>query len=654
MRRSFLLIIDNADNPGIDYAIFFPSGNHGNIIMTTRNPQCRNYGTIGCEEDHLDLQDATSLLFQAARIPESSREDRQEAAEKVVNALGSHTLAIIQAGASIKLGFCSLDRYPILFKEQEEQLLKYCPRQDSSTYGSVYKTFEISAYHLESSPDQSAADALSLLQTLGFIHFQEIPESMFSRARKDAIAIRKYIRKNGPLNEIYQLSDRQISRLPLLMMLESDTATDPFPWHWREVLNLLESYSLIKISGIGESRSFSMHPLAHTWTRIRHGSASRKEGWRAAGSVIALSIRGDNYDISHEKLRSHVGAYLDHPIFEYLAEMTELEICQTHYQMCRFVLHLHDVSKLRSLLQMLETFQTWTGACGESGLQVKILTAHCLIEEGQHEEAIELLKRLVEADRSDNSYSKGLLGSAYMASRQYKKAVTLLEHVIKMQGKTDAPENETFLWSQHELGRAYTENKQFERAVTLLEHVVEVRKKTLVPPHRDRLTSQHMLGVACRDTEQFEKAVEILRLVLKIERTILDVKDPRLLSTKHELAVAYVGMGDGYYERAAELLKQVVSIGERTSAPDDPRLLASEHYLATAYIGMGKGHYGKAAELLKHIVKMDEKMLAPDDSEPLKTQRLLKKANGLIEAEKDAEKDAESTSASRVAVRSSA
>ena len=615
--------------------MFFPSGDDGHVIMTTRNPQCRDLGTIGCEEDldHLDLQDATSLLFQAARTPESIREDQQEAAEKVVHALGSHTLAIIQAGASIRLGLCSLERFPILFKEQEEQLLKYCPRQDQSTYGSVYQTFEISASHLETSPDPSAADALSLLQILAFVHFQEIPELMFSRARKEAIAIREDLTRYGSRNEIYMLSDLQISRLPLFMRQENDNALDVYKWRWRETLKLLESFSLIKISGFSEDLSFSMHPLAHTWIRIRHGSASLKEGWRAAGSVIALSMHSSDYDIFHEKLRSHVRAYIDYPIFEYLAEMTELEICQTHYRICWFVHDLEDTSKLRSLIRMLETFQTWTGASGESGLQVKTLTASCLMKEGQHEEAIELLERLVEADRSDNSYAhfrKGKLASAYMASNQYQKGATLFEHMAQ----TDAPENVTLLWYQHELAKTGIGNKPFERTVTPLEHIVEIKKKTMVPTHRNLLASQYALGLTYTGAGQYEKAAEILRQELEIERTILDAKHPKLLETKHQLAVAYTWMGDGYVGRAAGLLEQVVEIEEETLASDDLELLTSQCDLARAYIGMGKDHFEKAAEILEYVVGKEEKTLAPDAIELLASRQCLEEVNGLIEAEK--------------------
>lgn len=537
-RQSWLLIIDNADNPKIDYAAFFPSGNRGNIILTTRNSQCRDHETIGFEDlDHLDLQDATSLFFKAAAIAESRREEDQKAAEKVVQALGYHTLAIVQAGAFIKHRRYSLKQYPILLKEQEEQLLKYRPEQVQSTYGSVFATFEISATHLESSPDQTAMDALSLLQILGFIHFQEIPELMFFRAWEEAIAIRKDIGVNGPRDEIFQLSELQISRLPLFMMQRNDIAKDPFLWRWRETLNLLESYSIISIGGSQENLSFSMHPLAHAWTRVRHGLASRKEGWRAAGSVIALSMRELSYNMFHEKLRSHVGSYLDHPIDEYMAGMMELETCQTQSNICYLIFHVHAAPKLRFLLQILQTFEAWTGASGESRLHVQTLTARCLMGEGEHGKAVELLEQLVKHDRSHSIYAQCVLAEAYMASKQHQNAVTLLKDIVEIRKRTQVPEDARLLWSQYELGRAYIGTTQFERAAKLLEQVVERRKRTLVPTH------------------------------------------PDLLASQHELAIAYIGMGSGHYGKAAELLKHVIKIRGETLASDDPRLLWSQQWL---------------------------------------------------------------------------
>ena len=499
-RHSWLLVIDNAGNHEIDYAAFFPSGNKGSIILTTRNPQCREHATVGCEDlDHLDLQDAQSLLFKAAGMTTSLCEDSQKAAGKVVQALSFHTLAVIQAGAYIRLRFCSLEEYPAHFRQQEERLLKYHPKQARSAYGSVFATFEISASHLQLSKNECAADALSLLQILGFIHFQEIPELIFVRAREEAIAIRKFVTREGPRNEISELSNLQTSRLPPFMMLENDTGTDPssWRWRWRETLNLLESYSIIKIVGSGENLSFSMHhPLAHTWARIRHSLASQEEGWRTAGSIIALSMCGANYDMFHEKLRSHVTAYLNYLNSEYFANTTELEICQTQFRICCLLSHLHDTSKLRFLLDALEKFEAWTGAHRDSGQGVQCLTASCLIREGHPHKAITLLERHLDAGQVTQPHIHQILAIAYRKNKQYQKAISLLEHIIRIEEGSEQTDNARVLASKHELALAYLDDGHCEKAVTLFEQLVEIESESLAPAHRDRLATIHNLGLA--------------------------------------------------------------------------------------------------------------------------------------------------------------
>ena len=603
--------------------------------MTTRNPQCRDHATVGCENlDHLDTQDARLLLFKAAEIHASSYKDKKEAAEKVIQALGFHTLAIIQAGAYIKLRFCSLEEYPAHFRKQEERLIKYHSRQARSVYGSVFATFEISATQMELSRDQSATDALDLLQILGFIHFEDVPELMFSRARKEAIHIHKSINRDGPRDEIYQLSELQTCRLPLLMIQDNDNAVDIFQGRWRESLSLLESYSLIKIGGNIEELSFSMHPLAHTWSRIRLGLAVRKHTRLAAGSIIALSMRGVHYDMFYEKLRSHVEFYLDRLHVEYMADMSGLEFFQTHFHVCWLLIHLHDTPKLRSLLDMLETFKARTGASGISSSQVQYqeIIAICLVEEGKPKEAVELLERLVESGPYDDYNPHASLARAYMATKQHQRAIDLLKHAVNIH----TPESANLLLLQINLGEAYYDTRQFERAAMLFEQVVKTTQKTLVPTHPSRLLSEKMLGEAYIETHQPKKAADILQQVVVKRRKILNDTDGCLLNTQHSLAVAYLRMGNDHCGRAAELLEQLVRIYKEIRTPYDHELLISQYNLALAYIRMGNGHYEKAAEPFEQLVEMRQITLAPEDPYRLDSEQLLEEIYGSIEAENNA------------------
>ena len=58
--HSWLLFLDNADDPAVDYSQYFPPGSRGTVVLTSRNADCgRAYGRDHCEElACLDWSDA--------------------------------------------------------------------------------------------------------------------------------------------------------------------------------------------------------------------------------------------------------------------------------------------------------------------------------------------------------------------------------------------------------------------------------------------------------------------------------------------------------------------------------------------------------------------------------------------------------------------
>ena len=133
--------------------------------------------------------DAQHLLLQAAEIPMELWVSYGAAALAIVNILGSHPLALIQAGVYIARGHCRLNEYLNVFQRQRRRLLQFHPVQAQSRYGHVYATFEASAYILEESPDEAASDALDLLRILSMLSPSGLPIDFFESAWKGARAV---------------------------------------------------------------------------------------------------------------------------------------------------------------------------------------------------------------------------------------------------------------------------------------------------------------------------------------------------------------------------------------------------------------------------------------------------------------------------------
>jgi hypothetical protein len=56
----------------MDVSEFFPAGNRGSILVTTRNPDCKIHATVGsCEFGEIDLEEVVTLFLRAAGVEET-------------------------------------------------------------------------------------------------------------------------------------------------------------------------------------------------------------------------------------------------------------------------------------------------------------------------------------------------------------------------------------------------------------------------------------------------------------------------------------------------------------------------------------------------------------------------------------------------------
>jgi hypothetical protein len=64
--EDWLLFYDNADDPKINLNQFLPRCNHGNIIITSRNPELCVYAGAHSAVSDMDETDAVALLLKSA------------------------------------------------------------------------------------------------------------------------------------------------------------------------------------------------------------------------------------------------------------------------------------------------------------------------------------------------------------------------------------------------------------------------------------------------------------------------------------------------------------------------------------------------------------------------------------------------------------
>ncbi|KAJ7115735.1 hypothetical protein C8R44DRAFT_628496, partial [Mycena epipterygia] len=166
----WLMVFNNADDIHLNLVKFFPSGSHGNILVTSRNPDLRQHAQGDHRVGQMDCQDSINLLLATARYDKTPETVR--IATQIVQKLHCLPLAVAQAGAYISSSR-ALHKYLELYENTVKriQLLKQSPQQSEYKW-SVYATWQMSFEKLSSR-------AAQLLQLCSFMHHDGITEEIF-------------------------------------------------------------------------------------------------------------------------------------------------------------------------------------------------------------------------------------------------------------------------------------------------------------------------------------------------------------------------------------------------------------------------------------------------------------------------------------------
>jgi len=441
--EQWLLIFDNADDPSIDISRYFPVGSRGTILVATRNPDCKVHQTVGSYEfAGMGVEEAVDLLLKTIGTDDLSLDTLRDTARNVVTTLGNLALAIIQAGAAIRQNLCRIEDYCDMYRRRRQELLSRAPAQASSDYRyTVYTTWEVSVNMIEGISSEVASHALELLRLFSFFHFDGISEEIFRRAWKNTT--REVCSDWTALNQVGWLCED---------IFEWD------PYHVREAVTLLSSFSLIKVDG--STNNVSMHPLVHTWACDRLGIAEQKKWLLTTALMLAASIswgeRTSDYSF-RRSLVSHVTTCLTFLTPETLFAIGEGE--EERLEIARKFIRVFD-------------------------------------ENGQWQDAVELEKKVLEANKRtlgeehpDTLLSMGNLASSYSNLGRRQDAVELREKVLEAWKRTLGEEHPDTLLSMGNLASSYSNLGRRQDAVELEEKVLEARKRTLGEEHPDTLLS---------------------------------------------------------------------------------------------------------------------------------------------------------------------
>ena len=558
----WLLILDNADDPSLDISQFFPLGNRGTIIITSRNSECKCHAPLSSRElREMETDEAITLLLRCGDLP-SEDQNMRDLALPIVHTLGHLALAVSHAGASIRQKTCSLEDYLDMYKRYPKKLLSSRPVQAGLDYRhTVYTTWGISVDSIKqlasNAPDSPASNALELLTLFGFCHFDNITEDIFRSA----------------WDNLYLTEDFPWWASNLLGMIRDPRLSDWDSLGFKEAIQLLSSYSLIHVSGV-ENR-ISLHPLVHSWIRDSLDEEMLMKWWNITISTLALASRnGSSYHLQRQlrvHLRHCIGVRkIDDLLLEDDDPLDRVEIA---FQ----IIEVYSDPPWKNAVMLSErALEYSTKLLGNECYSTYLLLcqlARCFNHLSEFQKASDVLQDKVDVSIQlfgpTGNLTLHIMGQLYWAYRflgRKQEALRLAERLLAICAESLDKSDDRYPLALKHLALAYSDLDRNEEAVDLLEKVLAKWKEVYGEEDIDVLDLEFNLAVVSSHSGQFQAALEMFQSTLKKHLKVYGEEHAKTLSILHCTAIVYGNIDQP--EEGIPLVVKALEVGSRTGLED--------------------------------------------------------------------------------------
>jgi tetratricopeptide (TPR) repeat protein len=644
----WLLVVDNVDADELQLESLLPAGSKGSILVTSRNPAHKSYGTAG--DGYLELlpmekQEADQLILKAAKEPTPWPKTVVDAAGGICKALGFLPLALVGAATAILSGVCGWGDYLGYYNRENERIRRgrLRRRSESSSRSSsssgtrhnldkhardlnVFSTYEILYQSLASSDEQDFQDAVELLQVISYFHFQNIRLDVFIYAATNTIKetedLNKQAQEEEKLKKRLSLMKRKswsdwITELAIRYARYFDTPPalpsalkNPYKLtvtkleeevrdRTRAALAILESRSLVNNLDRLEGR-YSMHPLIHQWIRERPDLSTAQQAlWcQVALTVISRSITipplGDT-----EKERDMRRDLLPH--------LMHARSCQ---ELVRSKLEDNSSGQTR-LWPLLQS------AFGRREALEMVRFSRVFSECGMFKAALELQTKV-------QTFAVGYLGEEHPLSIKITLAVTgtlweLSEtsEATRLQRKlygictTSLGENDPMTLTITDLlASGLCFHGRWSESLRLHQRAVEGMTKVYGRENENTLKALNNLGRIFLRYMDFKTASEHHREAWEGLKKGLGESHFETLICQEDYAMALMRLGESHYQECHEMMEFVRDQRKKSLGEEQPYTLLAICNLGRVTSAMGQ--HSKAAQMMEEAIPIAERNLGVD------------------------------------------
>ena len=531
-RDEWLLLLNNADNTTFNLRTYCPICYHGNILITTRNRNIRDFAPqSNIQISGMEPEEARNLLLTRAGLGELNHNvkalamtivrvncltsSRMVSALTFIQELGYLALAVVQAGAYISRTGCALNHYLKMY----QKLLKtyrHDIQQIDDYDKTVYTTWKIS-FELLSPP------AARYLQLCAFMHHDGIFEAIFYNA---ACNCETFV----PITDKESASFRKAKDfLDLFGAIESAWDAEKF----LEAVSEIQSYSLIDYDAANQT--YSIHPLVQAYIRttIDNGELTRTIIRCILGMSIGWKYQTEDYAF-RRMLLPHINAALEG------GTLTEPHACAK----LGFVYSENGQWGKAESLQVTaaDTWMQVRGAEHQSTLTSMANLASTFSNQGRWKEAevlevqvMETRKRLLGEEHPSTLTSMANLASTYRNQGRWKEAEVLEVQVMETRKRLLGEEHPSTLMSMANLASTFWNQGRWKEAEVLEIQVMDTSKRLLGEEHPDTLTSITNLALTYRNQGQWREAEVLEVQVMETRKRLLGAEHPDMLTSMANL-----------------------------------------------------------------------------------------------------------------------
>lgn len=687
----WLLVLDNADDsdllglggdnpPGqTELTSFIPVSGNGHILITSRNPGAKLYGTVGSFDFRgLLPTDAITLLLRLTYPDKDQQETRKlysKDAEAIASELGYLALALKQAAATIRKNLKPLKKYLESLLGCRKTLLKRTVIK-TATDANIVATWELPFNGISNRDSTEYRDAVDLIHMFAFMHFALIPCSVFSIC-SDGFKGAKEL----------NLRPRALTEPSSRQMVEDRILT---------AARVLYDHSIISITEIEPQCAkpiaaallpgtyFTLHPAIHQWARERLEEREQL-GWLYCTATVLEHAISTNMEASGRTFRRlllpHIRSCMSlMPGLPSTNEQTsqlekfgyvfaEAGLWKLARKLQQDVIN-HRVKTLGwshpSTILAKRTLASTHWNLFEVGESVKLLFNILMAQQWSRPSIFDWMVwppwkpvyvsycatldaltqslwlagdrrwSLTTGRRAVNGLMRKLgpddpltlsamfnLARTYLHMNEHDQSRDLLVQVLAKREHYFGPDHPDTLMVRNELGmNMYAQRKDLHEAERLVRGVLESRQRILGEEHAYSLWSVNDLSKICIELRRFDEARRMLEEIVPIVSRTLGDTHAGMIMTKSNLYRVYILCN--LWDKASKEIKDLLNIfEEKKELREHPDHVLAQ--LGYAYLLYNYENNLEEAEKYCQIVlsQVEKRALSPENPRVTATVRLL-------------------------------